>query len=218
MKNIKKPFFTLSLVLFIPMSLIMRLIINDAMVTWGAIFFIGAFFSAMVAVFLLALREYIKSSSPKRNPQKNDSQDQPQNNQHNNLFADSKIKAEKISASSHFLLREENEDGQKYAFPEFQSVIFRFLARFFPFILIQIQKMFSQIDTRPAEELHGVFSQSQRIDLIPSQHSTRAFTILLDQKTALYFSQDGDKFIYDGWEVGEYEEKGEITIFDDLKK
>lgn len=217
-KNIKKPFFTLSLVLFIPTSLIVRLILNDGMVTWGATFFIGAIFSVLAAVFLLALREYAMSELLTRNPQGNDMPERPQNKPSNNLLSRSEIKADKISASSHFLLREESADGQRYVFPEFQSFIFRFLAKFFPSILIQMQKMFSKINTRPAEDIHNILSRSRRIDIIPSKSGTRAFTILIDQKTALYFSQDGDKFVYDGWEAGEYEEKGEVTIFDDLKK
>lgn len=69
------------------------------------------------------------------------------------------------------------------------------------------------------DQLHQVFSKVNRIDLIPftpSQSGTRGFMIILDQKTALYFYQDGDHFIYDGFEMGEYD-KGEVTVFDSLK-
>ena len=41
--------------------------------------------------------------------------------------------------------------------------------------------------------------------------------LVIDQKDALYFYQDGDHFSYDGCEIGEYE-KGEVTIFDNLEK
>lgn len=68
------------------------------------------------------------------------------------------------------------------------------------------------------EQLHQVFHQVKRVDLIPflpSQHSRRGFMIVLDRKTALYFYQDGDHFIYDGFEMGEYD-KGDVAVFDNL--
>lgn len=69
------------------------------------------------------------------------------------------------------------------------------------------------------DQLHPVFSKTNRIDLIPfspSHSGHRGFMIILDQKTALYFYQDGDHFVYDGFEMGEYD-KGEVTVFDSLK-
>ena len=63
---------------------------------------------------------------------------------------------------------------------------------------------------------HEVFSKVRRIDFSPLQSGHRGFMIILDRKTALYFYQDGDHFVYDGYEMGEYE-KGDVTIFDDLK-
>jgi len=69
------------------------------------------------------------------------------------------------------------------------------------------------------DQLHEVFSKVSRIDFIPftpSQSGSRGFMIILDQKTALYFYQDGDHFVYDGFEMGEYD-KGEVTVFDSLK-
>ena len=63
------------------------------------------------------------------------------------------------------------------------------------------------------DKFHGVFSQTNRIDIFPSGSGSRGFMIVIDKKTALYFYQDGDHFIYDGFEMGEYE-KGDVTIFD----
>ncbi len=62
---------------------------------------------------------------------------------------------------------------------------------------------------------HELFSKSERIDIFPAA-TPRGFIIVLDRETALYFYQDGDHFVYDGFEMGEYE-KGDVTIFDSLK-
>ena len=43
----------------------------------------------------------------------------------------------------------------------------------------------------------------------------RGLIITLDQKFTLWFFQDGDHFVYDGFEIGEYE-KGDVTIFDSI--
>lgn len=67
------------------------------------------------------------------------------------------------------------------------------------------------------DRIHQSFSKVNRVDLIPFEPGQRGFMIILDQKTALYFYQDGDHFVYDGFEMGEYE-KGDVTIFDNLKR
>ncbi len=64
-------------------------------------------------------------------------------------------------------------------------------------------------------EAHDLFSKVRRIDLLPLKFGYRGFMIVLDKKTALYFHQDYDHFIYDGFEMGKYE-KGDVTIFDNL--
>ena len=112
---------------------------------------------------------------------------------------------------------EENlEDGQ-LPISKSQSYTMRFLAKYCPRLFMLILKWKYGAKTEQAEKLHDIFSQSQRIDLIPAKGHGRGFKIIIDQKTALFFDQDGDKFVYDGWETGEYEEKGKVTIFDDLK-
>ncbi|MFH1111671.1 MAG: hypothetical protein V1712_01215 [Patescibacteria group bacterium] len=66
------------------------------------------------------------------------------------------------------------------------------------------------------DKAHEVFSGVQRIDIFPTASGSRGFILVLDRKTALFFYQDGDHFIYDGFEMGEYD-KGDVTIFDNLK-
>jgi len=64
-------------------------------------------------------------------------------------------------------------------------------------------------------QAHEVFSKTERIDIFPLKSGHRGFIIILDRNTALYFYQDGNHFIYDGYEIGEYDE-GDITIFDNI--
>ena len=67
------------------------------------------------------------------------------------------------------------------------------------------------------DEAQELFSRVRRIDLFPSASGLRGFTLVLDRKTALYFYQDGDHFVYDGFEMGRYD-KGDVTIFDNAKR
>lgn len=69
------------------------------------------------------------------------------------------------------------------------------------------------LDPDIAEKAHKAFQDTKRIDIIPSTSGERGFQIIIDGSTALYFCQNGDHFVYDGFENGEYE-KGEVTVFD----
>jgi hypothetical protein len=111
-----------------------------------------------------------------------------------------------------------NMGDENIKLPKFESFIFRFLKRFFPKFTLFIFKFVHRKNSNSARQLHDIFSKSKRIDVIPSEGTGRAFTLLIDQQSALYFSQDGDKFVYDGWEAGKYEEVGDITVFDNHKK
>ncbi|PIP26551.1 MAG: hypothetical protein CO140_00490 [Candidatus Moranbacteria bacterium CG_4_9_14_3_um_filter_40_7] len=111
----------------------------------------------------------------------------------------------------------ENSEDEDIELPRYKSHTMRFLAKYCPRLIVLILKWKYGAKTEQAEKLHEIFSQSRRIDLIPAKGHGRGFKIIIDQKTALFFDQDGDKFVYDGWEAGEYEEKGKVTIFDDLK-
>jgi len=67
-----------------------------------------------------------------------------------------------------------------------------------------------------AEEADHFFRKIRRVDIFPSRAGSRGFQIIVDETTALYFNQDADHFVYDGWEVGKYE-KGDVTIFDNVR-
>jgi len=66
------------------------------------------------------------------------------------------------------------------------------------------------------DKAHEVFSSVERVDIFPTAAGGRGFIFVLDKKTALYFYQDGDHFVYDGFEIGDYD-GGDVTIFDGLK-
>ncbi|MDP2934110.1 MAG: hypothetical protein Q8N81_08385 [bacterium] len=67
------------------------------------------------------------------------------------------------------------------------------------------------------EQLQEIFTKVKRVDVFPLTSSgSRGFMLVLGQKASLWFYQDGDHFVYDGFEMGEYE-KGDVTIFDHLR-
>jgi len=73
------------------------------------------------------------------------------------------------------------------------------------------------IDDPLFDEAQELFSKVRRVDILPSASGLRGFIVVLDRKTALYFCQDGDHFIYDGFEMGRYD-KGDITLFDNFRR
>ncbi len=83
---------------------------------------------------------------------------------------------------------------------------------------LAIRRLAKQIGVRNPtfDKTHDALSQVRRVDLLPLKTGYRGFMIVLDRKTALYFHQDYDHFVYSGFEIGNYE-KGDITIFDGLK-
>ncbi|MEK7463255.1 MAG: hypothetical protein AAB621_02750 [Patescibacteria group bacterium] len=93
----------------------------------------------------------------------------------------------------------------------------KLLLKFWPSLAMKRMAKEMGIENPVFDQFHEVFSKVERVDIFPLQSGSRGFMIVLDQKTSLYFYQDGDHFVYDGFEMGEYE-KGDITIFDNLNK
>lgn len=91
----------------------------------------------------------------------------------------------------------------------------RFLLRVWPAVGIKILARKLGFNSKEMEKADELFS-GKKIDIVPLKGSTRGFQIILDNSTALYFYQDGDQFVYDGPEAGKYD-KGDVTIFDDIK-
>lgn len=94
----------------------------------------------------------------------------------------------------------------------------RMMLKFFPWLYFKKFAKKMGIENPSFDQLHEVFSKTERVDLFPlNSQRGRGFLLVLDQKTALYFYQDGDRFIYDGFEMGEYE-KGDVTVFDEVSR
>ena len=72
------------------------------------------------------------------------------------------------------------------------------------------------MDPKLMEKAGNLFSEIKRVDIVPSLSGQRGFQIILNKSTALYFYQDGDHFVFDGAETGEYE-SGDVTVFDRLR-
>lgn len=92
----------------------------------------------------------------------------------------------------------------------------RFLLRVWP--VMGVKKLARELgfDSRKMEKADKLFA-GKKVDIVPLDGGQRGFQIIIDRATALYFYQDGDHFVYDGSEVGEYE-KGDVTVFDKVKK
>jgi len=91
----------------------------------------------------------------------------------------------------------------------------RMILRFWPSLAMARLAKKMGIANPLFSEAHNLFSKVRRIDLLPLKSGYRGFMIVLDKKTALYFHQDYDHFIYDGFEMGKYR-KGDVTIFDNI--
>lgn len=96
------------------------------------------------------------------------------------------------------------------------SWLTRFLLRIWPGKGLACLTREFGMDPEQMEKANSLFFNVKRVDIIPSESGERGFQIILDNATALYFNQEGDHFVYDGSETGEYD-NGDTTIFDDLK-
>ncbi len=67
-----------------------------------------------------------------------------------------------------------------------------------------------------SKKAHALFQKVERVDFVPSRSTMRGFQIILDGLLSLYFSQEGDHFVYDGFEMGPYDE-GDVTVLDKLR-
>lgn len=66
------------------------------------------------------------------------------------------------------------------------------------------------------DKAHEALFNTERIDFFPTIGG-RGLIMVIDCKTALFFYQKNDHFVYDGYEMGPYN-KGDVRIFDDIKK
>ncbi len=92
----------------------------------------------------------------------------------------------------------------------------RFLLRFFPWIFFKWHAKKIGLEEGVVDGAEALF-RDRCVDIFPFGGESRGFQIVIDNRFALYFYQDGDHFHYDGFEMGEYED-GDVTVFDELSK
>ena len=92
------------------------------------------------------------------------------------------------------------------------------LMRYAPKIFLRYAAEEQGVDYGDVDKAMKLFGEGKRIDFQPlSGVNGRGLIIFIDKKLSLWFFQDGDKFKFDGYEMGEYD-KGEVTVFDKIKK
>ena len=65
-----------------------------------------------------------------------------------------------------------------------------------------------------SKKAHALFAKAERFAIIPSQSDLRGFQFVIDDMLSLFFVQDGDHFVYDGFELGPCYDEGDVTVFD----
>jgi len=69
------------------------------------------------------------------------------------------------------------------------------------------------VDYKDVKRAYKLFGD-KKIHIEPLGSGSRGFIIYLDNKLSLWFYQDGKNFVFDGYEMGEYED-GEVTVLDE---
>ena len=87
--------------------------------------------------------------------------------------------------------------------------------KFFPKQFLKAAVAENKGNPRKIDFADKLFSDCKRIDIQPF-YGSRGFLITLDNNLTLWFNQDGDHFVYDGFETGTYDD-GDVTVFDNLK-
>lgn len=97
------------------------------------------------------------------------------------------------------------------------GIFTRLLLKFYPQALMDHVAGRIGLDSCKLDLAAELFGDCDRIDICRVAGANRGFILTLDHKLQLYFYQDGDRFVFDGFEIGEYE-SGDVTIFDRLGK
>jgi hypothetical protein len=90
----------------------------------------------------------------------------------------------------------------------------RLLMRFSPKLFLRFHARKFGLHFRMIDTAQQLFQNTEMADIHPiSGADGRGFVMVLDRRLSLWFFQDGDHFVYDGFEIGEYD-KGDVTLFD----
>lgn len=102
-------------------------------------------------------------------------------------------------------------DMSQLPFPWWKKI----LLKFFPKSFMKLTAWELDIDEDAIDYAEKLF-RDKKIHLEPlSGTGGRGFIISIDNKMTLWFYQDGDHFVYDGFEMGEYDD-GDVTVVDRL--
>lgn len=95
------------------------------------------------------------------------------------------------------------------------SLFERFLIAFFPKGFLRHVAKLKGVDKR-VDAAYKLFRQKDRVDLFPfGSGEGRSLILVLNKELALFFEQEGDHFMFDGFEMGKYI-PGDVSVFDDL--
>ena len=96
------------------------------------------------------------------------------------------------------------------------SILEELLLKFCPTLAMRYFAKQIGIKNIVFDKFHETLFKVDRIDFFPV-YGGRGFVLVINNETALFFYQEGDHFVYDGYEMGKYN-KGDVTILDNIKK
>ncbi len=114
---------------------------------------------------------------------------------------------------------QDSEQVDVYAMSDIKDLPFSWwekcLLRIAPKLFMKRQLAQYNIAGSAIDYAHTLFGD-RKIHIFPlSGYTGRGFVISMDNALTLWFIQDGDRFVYDGYEIGEYVD-GDVTVFDTL--
>ena len=103
----------------------------------------------------------------------------------------------------------EENNMEKIELPWHQKLMMKFA----PLMFLKKSARQMKIDDKMIDRAMNLFD-GRKIKIEKSAGDQRGFILIIDNKLSLWFYQDGDSFKFDGYEMGPYDEWGDITVFD----
>lgn len=93
----------------------------------------------------------------------------------------------------------------------------KWLVKLWPAMAMRVLARKCGYDSKLSEKAQDLFLETKTVELHPLTSSMgRGYSLVIDRKLALFFYQDGDHFVYDGYESGE-SNPGNVQVFDRLE-
>ncbi len=93
----------------------------------------------------------------------------------------------------------------------------KLVLKLFPRLFFRLFANNINLNNKKIDFASKLFGDANRIDIQPLSGGSRGFIIYIDNKLSLWFYQNGDHFVYDGFEMGEYE-NGDVMVFDGIQR